>query len=374
MIIYIIVGIIAVFLCSLVKDKKRGLQWAFAVITVFLSIRYMWGNDYPGYLSSFEDYNNCNFGLFDYERSSQIHRHSHNEFGWIFLNRLFGYCGMGFFGLIIVTTIFECWVVYHMLDKYVTPKYYWVAVLLWFFSTSFCVNASMMRQYFCICIYLLVIDLMIEKKGKKYLWISVGLILLCMTIHRSSVILFTSLPLFYLRISKSNKIWIIVLGCIFLLWQVYGQSIIEPYISLLLESSEDYEEYMLYVGANNTSITTTGLGVIFRYIMFIVWLLLIPQLDKRHQPIVILLLLSYFFEVIATIAPVASRLGLYYSFLSMVCWTNLFEKAKQKPILYLFFGVQVILVIHGINQFFLSPLWGPSFFQYQTIFSAPSWM
>ena len=372
---YLIIGFISVLLCYNTRDKNKGLAWAFFLITAFLSIRYMWGSDYPAYLQIYHEYD----GISDFSKAGDVDSvvGSHNEIGWGYLNMVAHFLHIGFFGLVIVLTIFECWVVHRMIEKYVPQQYYWVAVMIWYFNTqSFCVNASMMRQYLCMCIYLLVIDLMIEKRVKGYILISVGIILLEATIHRSSIIQLLSLPLFYINFNTNKKysIWMVIFGGVFIIWSIFGRGWIEPYMVSFLEESDDYSSYMAYLGKSQSGSFSSGLGVMFRYMMFATWLWFLPKIEKKRQPIVLLIIISYFFEVIATIAPIAGRLGLYFSFLGMTCWAFLYDKAKKKPILFVLFAIEIMILVRTIPQFFYSDLWMSSFLKYQTIFSAPSWM
>lgn len=373
---YLLMGFSALFLSLFISDKSKGLLWSFIVITVFLAFRYMWGNDYPTYLKIYYDIKMIGGGLFDF---SEVDDYTliHKEYGWFFLNRLAAKLHVGFFGLVIVLTLFECWTVFRVIRKYVPENYYWVAILVWVFSvSSFCVNASMMRQYLAMCIYLIVIDLMIEKRGRLYLLWSIGLLLFASTIHRSAFVLLLSLPLFFLNVKKTRFTYlgIAFLGVLFVAWRLMGRDILEPIMTRFLEDSEDFSAYLSYLGEEQSGGLSSGLGVIFRYVLLATWLLLLPSFEGKQQAIVMLLILSYFFEVVGDIAPVAGRLALYFSFLSMICWALLLEKAKNNQILYGLFVIEIVLIVRTIPGFFHSPIWVEAFSHYQTILSAPSWM
>ena len=374
MIANLLLGILAVLLCLFIKDKKKGLKWAFFIITLFLSVRYGWGNDYMSYLDSFREYSQEGFKLFDIEQSGDLRRG--NEYGWVILNRLFGYLGVGFFGFVIVLTIFENWTVHRMVAKYVDPKYYWAAIFVFVFSTSFCVNASMLRQYLCMCIYLLVVDLMVEKKYKWYLILSIALIFLATTIHRSSVMLFATLPLFYIHVdnTKASRIWMTLIAVLFVAWSVYGRVLIEPMMLNILEGNEDYSEYIQYIGQNSSGLSETGLGVIFRYIMFGTWLLLLPNIDKNQQPIIILGIASYFLEIVGDIAPIAGRLQLYFSCMDLLRWAWLLTIAKKTPIVYGLFIAETMIIVKCFFEFFYNPTWIRAYLHFHTIFEAGEWM
>lgn len=367
-------GIICLLISIYVKDKKKGLQIAFFLGTVFLAIRYGWGNDYMNYLTEYNYSKTLSFGLFDIEAAKSAQRHS--EWIWLLLYRLFYMWGLGFFGLVIVLTVFESWTIYNLVEKYVNPKYFWVAILFWIFSKSFCVNASMMRQFLCICLFLVVVELMMEKKVKFYYLWAIGIILVGSFIHRSFLMTIISLPLFYVHVAqkRSSMIWSIIIGFIFILWTFYGRSYLEPLMIEFLEESEDYSSYMSYVERGDTRGIITGFGVLFNYVTFAIWLWLLPKMDKRRQHLVILLVFSYFFNVVTDIVPMAGRLSLYFSMLGLLCWAFLFEYGEKWKGLYVIFALQLVILVRDFFHFFHDPLWHDYFYHYHTIFEAGGWM
>ena len=373
MLAVLFLGIISLLL-TLIKDKEKGLTWAFAIVTIFLGVRYNWGNDYVNYLLSFYEYNNYTFSVFDIYESGNLARH--NEYGWVILCRLFGTMGLGFFGLIMAMTVFESIVLYRLIKTHIDPKYYWVAVFLWIFSTSFCINSSMIRQYFCVCLYMIVIDLMVQKKGKVYWLWSIIIILVGSTIHRSFVITIISLPLYYIHIKQKRLsiVWTAAILVVFLLWNRFGRSFVEPLMYNVLEDSEDLSGYMDYLMLEKKDTIGSGLGTIFRYIMFVIWLLLLPKVEREKQSFVILIIMSYFFDVIGDIVPMASRLTLYFTTVSLLCWTYLVDMVKQWPWLYGVFAVEIALIAKSFVDFFYSPIWIDCFLHYHTIFEASSWL
>ena len=374
MVATIFLGIICLLISILYKDKKKGLQIAFFLGTVFLAIRYGWGNDYMNYLNEYIYSRSLSFDLFDIEAAKSIQRH--REWVWLLLNRLFYLSGLGFFGLVIVLSVFESWTIYRLVEKYVNPKYFWIAILFWIFSTSFCINASMMRQFLCICLYLVVVELMMEKKVRFYFLWAIGIILVGSWIHRSFLMTIISLPFFYIHVAqkRSSMIWSIVVGIIFILWTIYGRSYLEPFMIAVMEESEDFSSYMFYVGRESSKGVVSGLGVLFSYVTFATWLWLLPKIDKKRQPLLILLVFSYFFNVVTDIAPLAGRLSLYFSMLGLLCWTFLFEYGEKWKGLYAIFALQLVVLVRDFFHFFRDPLWHDYFYEYHTIFEAGRWL
>ncbi len=374
MIAVTILGILSVLLCLLINDKNTGLKWAFFCITLFLCFRYGWGNDYMGYLRSFNEYKLYSYGLFDIKGSGELHRN--NEFGWVILNRLFGRAGFGFFGLIIALSLFENWVVYRMVSKYVPSQYYWVAVLFFVFSTSFCVNASMIRMYLAMCLYLLVVDLMVEKQVRLYWLWSIGILLLGTTIHRSCIAMFVTLPLFFIKIQpgKGRFVWMAIGLLAFVTWSNIGSSFIETNMLRFIDSNEDITNYIQYIGQEKTGVLNSGLGIIFRYIVFITWLWLLPSVDNHQRAIVILGLASYFFEPVIAIAPIAGRFQMYLASMDLLRWAWLFKIAKEKPLVLALFVGEIAILFKTFFEFFQQPVWIDYFLHYHTIFEAGGWM
>ena len=335
MVAYFTIAFLAVFLALIPSNKKFGLNCAFLVITTFLAIRYMWGNDYLAYLEMYQNFNTANFDLFDIEKNAALR--GGKEYGWVILNRLFGTLHLGFFGMIIALTLFENWVIRRMIIRFVEPKSYWIAIAFYVFTTWFPVDASMMRQYLCVCLYILVVELMTDKKVRGYLFWAIGIIMLGTTFHLSNMITMATLPAFYIHFKNNNKTYI-----------------------LMGEQGE---------------IANSGLGVYFSYIKLVVLLFILPKIiEKDKQSIILLVIASYFIAAIGTIIPPAGRMVIFFTIWEIILWPWLFKFAKQHPWMFIVILAQIIIMGKEITEFFYSPIWHDRFFEYHTIFSAPTFM
>ena len=137
------------------------------------------------------------------------------------------------------------------------------------------------------------------------------------------------------------------------------------------ENIRGYADYMY----ENTSDLGTGLGVIFNYVKFVVFLWLITIItDKDRQTIVLLMVVSYFFGAIGLIMPAAARLSLFFTMLQMVIWSWIFKFSKQHTWLYVIIISQIVIMAKEITDFFYDPVWHYHFIEYHTIFEAPYWM
>lgn len=197
-------GLIAVLLSYLVRYKyfKLGLELSFFVLIVFMGIRYDWGNDYPSYLNMF--YKNTLTNAFSKDYFIDIFTDENSEFGWKILNMLFK--PFGFFTMVFVLTFFEYYVLYKAIKRYVSPKWYWLAVFLFVFNSGFMLTGcSMMRQYLSMTIVVMAIKYIINGNGWKYS----TCIFLASTIHTSALIM---LPFYFIRLLPNLYSQKIILG------------------------------------------------------------------------------------------------------------------------------------------------------------------
>lgn len=368
MIANLIVGIIAVLLC-LFAPNKRGLIASFIVVTAFLAFRFEWGNDYDNYLKWF--YEVKNYGLLAVLSNEELSYHG--EFLWSALYVLFK--PIGFFGFVIVITIFENWVVYRVISKHVDEKFYWLSMFFYVLTTeTFAVGASMMRQYFCICCFMIVVELMLER---KLVW-SIVIILLCSLVHRSNIFALAFLPIFYINI-KTKKIslpFYFIFALVFLIWYNIPADFISSnvvnFLSVFL--SDDLSDYYLHYSDRTMASANTGYGQIFSFIVFITTIYVIPKASKEHQSLLLFFLLSYFFTPLMRFIPMIYRYSLYCMVYTCVVWPLLFKYIKTKPVIIALTAGQMVITLKTFNDFFHSPIWIERFMDYQTIFEAGGWM
>lgn len=373
MIANFILALLVFSICFFGSDKSKGLKWAFVLIILFLSLRYDWGNDYPGYLKSFIDVQNTNFGLFDFKNMIGYERH--NEIGWLFINVLFGKT-LGFFGLIMALSIFENAVIYRFIKRFVSPEHYWMAASIYVFSTGiFAVGASMLRQFLAICIFLIVIELMQEKNIKKII-ISLILILIAQSIHKSAVVLFLAMPVFFLdfNMKEGNYKWPIFILVAYIAWAQVAANVFGNSLDAIF-AIEDFEEYNYYAreGLSNVE-NSLGPGNIFHYVFIGTVLFLMPKMEVWEKRLVVLYIVSDFVLAASGILPVAGRIGMYFSILVIVIWPIVFKYIKIGTYSNLLLLGQFAILLKTFWEFFHSEVWVEHFYTYQTILSASSWL
>lgn len=188
----IIIGAIVVFFAFL-QDKNKfshGLKISFLILTLFLGLRYNFGNDYQSYLNGFNEINR-------YSYISFFDTRFYFDPGWVFICKLFN--PFGFFSLIFFLSIVNCVVYYKVIKRYVPQGFYWLAVFLYFFTPGFMlVHLSAIRQSISILIFLFIVKYIYMRKPLFYF---TG-ILIASFFHQSALIL----SVFYTLIFFSGKI------------------------------------------------------------------------------------------------------------------------------------------------------------------------
>lgn len=357
----IIVSSIAVLLAWLSRFEKfkYGLELSFILLAFFMSIRYNFGNDYVGYLDYFK-----NASLFaNFKNSIQSNQF---EIGWNLLSFLFR--PIGFFGMIIFLTIFEYFVIYKIIKRYVPTEWYGMAVFIFTFNVAhMLICASMMRQFLAMCIFLLSVDFIIQKK-----WIiSIGLVLLASTFHTSAIILLPFCFVGFLKLNLSTKKVVIWFTVYLLVYFLATYVLTDLYYKII--ALEQFEKYQYYLNQEKV-VKGSGLGVLFSFIMFFFVLYTHKDQNEEIKTLFLLYSCAFLFEIFSDFTPIVVRLGYYFSILSIVCYPLILHKIENRMVKYaLFLGYFLVTFKLFFDFYNPSGIWYKSYATYQTIFSAPLW-
>jgi len=359
----IIIGLIAISLAYLNKYKnfKYGLEFAFIILTIFLAIRFDWGNDYSNYLSSFINIKNNDYSAFDIN----FLKENDHEIGWIFLNKIFS--PFGFFGLVIFLTIIENYILYRLIKKYVNKKWQWLSVFIYVFSPIFMLTcSSMMRQFLSICIYLISIRYIIEKKFLFFLLLN----LLAFLFHKSAIILLPTYFITYLnnQIKHTNLLMII-----YVVWYFFAAELVYIPLNSIL-SIESFEKYNYYIVSGSKAEIGTGLAVLFSYLLFFLILKKSKNLPANLSIISFLYLISLFITPLTTYGLIIGRLSIYFIFFIIVILPNIIPLIKNELLKYFVLIVYIAIQLKEFISFFYSDIWYLKFFYYKTIFSSQYWL
>ncbi len=372
MIISIIIGFSA-FLLAVLYDRKVldwGLLASLAVLTIFCAIRWNWGNDMPSYANFFESVGSenikfwqlnkiLNLDIYGYERSSEV--------GWTILNIL---CQpIGFFGLTIVTSVFEGIVVYWFINKYVPRGYTALSVFLYAFNPYLMVlGCSMMRQWFAICIVLIAVSFLEKKKFVKFV-----LIVYLASLFHTSALFCLIFYLFYKVRNKSLNIHnAYILFILAMLWlYVSGR-----YLSSILQFLFSINVFEIYQGYIKSTIDSSGigLGAFMNLIVIFICLLSIRKAKAEIKLFTWIYSGSLIVQPFVIIAPMTGRIVFYFDILAISVIPNCFILIK-KPILKKFVLFWLFVWnLYLYYNFFNSKVWQVYYMEYHSMFEAPYWM
>jgi len=355
--IAIIVILVTTFLCSLDVKKKdnRGLILSALVVIVFGGLRYGYGSDYPSYLRIFQQLSSFTLS----EDLTDIR----TEIGWNVLNVL---CQpIGFFGMVILLTVFETVVIYRFIGKYVNYKYHWLANICYTLNTELMLlGFSMMRQFLAMCIFLIAIDFIIKRK-----WIiAVAITMLGGLFHASSFVLIPFCFVGYVNDKTIGKIGIFLLSLFFIFMYFFGGSIIESFIPDLrvLETVNEYvEEY-----ANDGSTSMFSLSRIYGVLVFIFVMIYYRYFNREEKQLSLLYSASILLGGLISIISMAGRINLYFTLVGIVVIPFVIKYLKDKAIRIGFISVYIVFLLYRFNVFFNTPIWS-SYVHYHTILEQP---
>lgn len=357
MIEYFIVSIMSIVISLFQKRFKYALSTAFVVITVFLAIRYNFGNDYSTYLTHFDIANNGSLS-----DALSIERF---EVGWVILCRL---CKpIGFFGMVILLTVFENIILYYVIKKYVPKEWYWLALFCYLFTNSLCLTGlSMMRQFLAMCICLLAFDFAIRRK----IVIPLLLVILAGQFHTSA---YVCLPFCFIGLIKDIKLSsfsiLLIVGALILL-SFSAVSLFGNYLVGMIEDSV-FNTYEDYIGRDYKNVS--GISTVFNYFLLGIILFMQRKQDFPNRLFALLFIPFFVIDLFKPIIPMITRIGLFFYILFPICMPNAIRKLDNS-----FQVVTIALLllfrVYGYFTFIQSPGWGNSFMTYSTIFSANHWM
>lgn len=354
MITVAIFNILVVFFAYQARYKRTAilLKVSFGLIFLFLALRYDYGNDYSGYLKVFIEINQV-------ETIDYFDKYWHFEPGWIFLCRLFG--PFGFFAMTAVLALFNCFVYYRFIKKYVPPAYYWLAVFMYVFNPGFMlIHSSAMRQSLAIILFVFSIDYIYKKDALRY-FLCIGLAAL---FHTSALVL---LPVYLLGVFdwKINKLTAVSIFSLFLLMFVFGNSFL-PDINQFINTY--FQRYEVYEGGAEIG---TGLGLIFNSFLFTLILYYERSQIAESSLLFKVAIISYFIIPISLLIMMLGRVGMYFLPATIAVFPIMFSNIKNRILKNTTLTLIIFIILHSFFGFFQSDIWRVSFGTYQTIFSAP---
>lgn len=357
-----IVGLICVVLGWSQRFFKYGLECAFTIIIVFLSMRYMWGNDMPGYYYTFNYISSHTDNVIDLW-SRILDLRNGQEVGWTLINYM---CkSIGFLGLQISLVLFQNIVTYKFVKKYVPEKWFWLSMFIYCFNVYLMtISASMLRQYLAMCIFLVASKYIIEKRILPYLL----LIFLAASIHQSALLLLPVYLVNKINLNFSNERFLYVLLSLSV-WFLFAEVLIGDFIVQFLTSSDsgDFGKYGIYVDSKNVQ-SGSVIALCYRFFMVIFTIKNLHKIENKELRCLTFLSTLYILVwPLSDLTPVLPRLGFYFYLFYLVGLPAVLSVTKDFTTRAFVIGLNMGYFLLSFYTFFNSPTWYDAFYEYNSI-------
>ncbi len=344
MIAILILGFLSISCAYLAKNQKFHVAFLFSFIfiAVFLAIRYDFGNDYMAYLKMHK------------EIQQDTILGSYYEIGWVVLNKIV----TNFFFLIISLSVLNCLIYFRFINIYVPSEYWWLAVFIYVFNTNFMlIQSSTMRQTVAILIFIYSIRYIINRRFLPF----IACCCLAFSFHSSALILF---PVYWCTYIKLEHVFIkIFIVFLFVFIYIAGKYLI----------SFAHEAIMLvFTGRYDHFLDEVSQGGFFNISVYTSLLILILIMDKKASYITKIFnklsILALFSFPIATMVPMAARIGYYFFPATLITYTFIaknFSSIQRSIFILLLIS---IIIVRFISVVF-SDIWREHFINYKTIYN-----
>lgn len=250
-----------------VKDDKKRTKYilplGFIIITIFFALRYEYGNDYWHYFQRWDS-------------GSLVEGDNRGTGETLFYQfmQLFDH----YYKFVIVHTIVFCSIMFYMVRRYITPKYYAFFIFIFMTMSTMSYNMmSAMRSTMAACVLWLAFDLFYIRK-KRWLPFA-GMVILSGFFH-TSALMFILIPLIdrWLRIVKPNILFAFL--CVGIVVNVMFSK--ELYAFLLSFSSTMSDTYGGYLDIDKTS-GASIFGMLNRSIMLFPYYFICMKKEHFNQ-------------------------------------------------------------------------------------------
>lgn len=319
-------------------NKKYPFRFfTFAILFMFMALRYDYGNDYMSY---FDIHTSINAGLNAWGADDTLFR-------------ILNIAIPNFFVMIALISLFYLIVVWYLIKNNLKTNQYWFAILLLLINPYlFLIHLSALRQTLALCFFVFAVNFAVKRKLIPY----AICILLATGMHSSAIILF---PMYFFLTEKPfNKKYLLItmVGLGLLLFTPLFDMIAVK----LLEYFPRYRHY--YTTGLQNSLRAT---IISSFYLF----LIVFNLSKLKGKEIIygkLSLISTILSVLAIKVSMITRVGMYFDLFLIITIPQIFNRIEKKIFRQILFIVLIGIYLLRYYSFFTTPLW-ESFREYQTI-------
>lgn len=341
-----------------IRHAKRGMLIGFILMTVFLSLRYNYGNDYQSYVTIFQNANSSNWR--DLTSMTQ-----YVELVWLALCKLFN--PLGFQWLIAFHTAFVFFSVYYIIKKYVPRGWWWLAVFFFLFNSNILVTyISMLRQAMAICCFLLAVDAAFDKK----IIFTVLFSTIAITVHTSGLVILPfvlfALITSYISSSKKMIIYLSVLSAFSLVLMIFDSSIAERLLSSTMSNFSIFEDK--YEGFTTGAKMGTGLGLFGNMIAFIPCVLYIKKFTNIELFFILLFFINIVLFPMEYVISMFARIRFYYIAFGIIALPLLMNRTKDRTLRNVIMVIVIFINIWNYYLFFTSTTFIHAYSEYHWCF------
>lgn len=326
------------------------------MVTFLGAVHYNYGNDYMNYYIRYKGFVQQPFNF-----TSIMEREVYRDPGWVLLCYVFSHLG-GFFMMVAVLNVVQNVIIYRFIKRDVARKWWWLGFYIYVFGTGYyLMSFTMMRQWFVVCIFLGLWNIIKKKK-----WLTALIILyLCTFIHGTAIVLLPFAFWGYIRSRDTKIVTIVFIIFVITLW--IGGTLFDTFFNqvILLTETEEYVE----IYSNQVREVHRSLGfalITIPLFVGIYYLFKVENSPARNKPLVLLSLIGFAINPISDIIPMIGRIGLYFSayrFASIpIIYGSIKNRTIQMSLLFLF----LLVIAYDYVIFF--PTWKTGFSTFHTIF------
>ncbi len=355
MIHLLLTAAVLIVLLSLWKKENaaRYLLAAMALLFLVGALRDGYGNDFEPYRKIFV---NAHKGI----NSARV------ELGFFFLNRIFP----SFHLLLATLTFVYTFVAYKLVRDNVVPKYYWCSVLLLVINPYlYLMSLSSLRQTLAMCIFVLALQLPIQKKWLRFV-VFAAILLLTTQIHQTVWLLIPLYFYFHLKktpfVEKVERIFFFALPIIL----IGFEGLFEQIIELVLHFFQNNWNYKYYI---NTSTPNSVRSTILNAIFYLYVLGNMHRLKGKPYQYARMYLCGLLFAILSYRYNMFGRFQMYFDLMGTVALPMMVYECRKQPrgkVDYWVNGLAYPLLLLAIfvlryYSFFTNPMW-EYFFTYDT--------
>jgi hypothetical protein len=330
------------WLFSLPKINKKipFVSFTFIILLLFLAFRYNYGNDYMAYFSIHQA---LNAGQPAWGGSD-------------ILFKLINIIIPNFYIYIFVISLFYMFIIYYLIQNNLKLSDYWFSLLILLLNPYlFLIHLSSIRQTIAICVIVISVKFIIEKKLLYFLFT----VLIAAGFHASAIII---LPFYFLlNQSKIKMRWIIIyLVTIIIL-------LVSPIFELIASNIMAYfPQYQHYLTSDSTSSLRSS--IVTSIILFIV-LLNINKMEGKEIIFGKLALVALALSILSYKLTMLARIGMYFDIYLIIALPVICRKIENTVLRYLVYAAIISIYFFRYISFFSNPMWQEYYSTYHTVFS-----